>query len=105
MNVRNQKIVHVTGYYVPSQRRSRSVEIVVEMRVMNSRIVAINGINLHVVELGNGLAVFLCQGFPEVWIEDFWRDQLIHFGQQTLKFLRDLPAAQGEFEARGEHPQ
>jgi hypothetical protein len=69
---------------------------------MNSRIVTINGINLHVVELGNGPAVFLCHGFPEVWIEEIWRDQLIHFGQQNLKFLQDLPAAQVSSKPCGE---
>jgi NAD(P)-dependent dehydrogenase (short-subunit alcohol dehydrogenase family) len=32
------------------------------------------------------------------WIEDIWRDQLIHFGQQNLKFLQYLATSQGELE-------
>jgi pimeloyl-ACP methyl ester carboxylesterase len=43
---------------------------------MNSRIVAVNGINLHVVDLGNGPAVFLCHGFPDGV-------------DQTLRFLQN----------------
>ncbi len=33
-----------------------------------------NGINMHVVEAGNGFPVLLCHGFPEIWYS--WRHQL-----------------------------
>src|ERR1700747_1241953 len=47
---------------------------------------------------------------PEValladWIEGIWRDQLIHFGQQNLKFLQDLATSQGELETVGRADQ
>jgi pimeloyl-ACP methyl ester carboxylesterase len=48
---------------------------------MNSRDVRVrhrqlqvNGIELHVAELGNGPPVILCHGFPELWYS--WRHQL-----------------------------
>jgi pimeloyl-ACP methyl ester carboxylesterase len=38
------------------------------------RTVSANGINLHVVEQGDGPAVLLCHGFPESWYS--WRHQM-----------------------------
>jgi pimeloyl-ACP methyl ester carboxylesterase len=38
------------------------------------RQVAANGIELHVAEVGEGPAVVLCHGFPELWFS--WRHQL-----------------------------
>lgn len=32
------------------------------------------------------------------WIEETWRDQLVHFWQQILKLLKDLATSQCEFE-------
>jgi pimeloyl-ACP methyl ester carboxylesterase len=41
---------------------------------MKDRKVATNGIELHVVEQGDGHPVVLCHGFPELWYS--WRHQL-----------------------------
>ena len=38
------------------------------------RRVEANGINLHVVEQGEGFPVLLCHGFPEIWYS--WRHQI-----------------------------
>jgi pimeloyl-ACP methyl ester carboxylesterase len=38
------------------------------------RQVAVNGIEVHVAELGKGRPVILCHGFPELWYS--WRHQL-----------------------------
>ena len=38
------------------------------------RIVAANGINMHIAEQGRGPLVLLCHGFPETWYS--WRHQL-----------------------------
>src|SRR5579863_8070402 len=38
------------------------------------RTIAANGIRMHVAEQGNGPAVLLCHGFPELWYS--WRHQL-----------------------------
>jgi pimeloyl-ACP methyl ester carboxylesterase len=44
-----------------------------ELRVTHRQL-RVNGIELHVAELGNGPAVVLCHGFPELWYS--WRHQL-----------------------------
>lgn len=42
---------------------------------MKSKIVPANGIDLHVVEVGEGPPVVLCHGFPETWRS--WRRQMV----------------------------
>ena len=42
--------------------------------VVSHRQLEVNGIELHVAELGNGPPVILCHGFPELWYS--WRHQL-----------------------------
>jgi pimeloyl-ACP methyl ester carboxylesterase len=44
------------------------------MRVMTERLIATNGIELHVVEEGAGPLVVLCHGFPELAFS--WRKQI-----------------------------
>ena len=44
------------------------------MTRLTHRTVRTNGINLHVAEQGQGPAVVLCHGFPELWYS--WRHQL-----------------------------
>jgi pimeloyl-ACP methyl ester carboxylesterase len=44
------------------------------MEALRHRTISANGINLHVVEQGDGPAVVLCHGFPESWYS--WRHQL-----------------------------
>src|SRR5437016_1596346 len=44
------------------------------MTRLTHRTVRTNGINLHVAEQGQGPAVVLCHGFPELWFS--WRHQL-----------------------------
>jgi pimeloyl-ACP methyl ester carboxylesterase len=41
---------------------------------VNHRQLPVNGIELHVAELGSGPPVVLCHGFPELWYS--WRHQL-----------------------------
>ena len=36
--------------------------------------VAVNGITLHVAEMGSGPAVLFCHGFPAIWSS--WRSQM-----------------------------
>jgi pimeloyl-ACP methyl ester carboxylesterase len=46
---------------------------------VNHRQLQVNGIELHVAELGNGPPVVLCHGFPELWYS--WRYQLPALGE------------------------
>src|SRR5215470_6637264 len=39
------------------------------------RLVATNGIKMHIVEAGTGPLILMCHGFPESWYS--WRHQLI----------------------------
>jgi epoxide hydrolase A/B len=43
-------------------------------RAMTHRHLAVNGVELHVAEEGEGRPVILCHGFPELWYS--WRHQL-----------------------------
>ena len=45
-----------------------------EVDSITHRQLRLNGIELHVAELGDGPPVVLCHGFPELWYS--WRHQL-----------------------------
>ncbi|KAJ8500566.1 hypothetical protein OPV22_011118 [Ensete ventricosum] len=45
------------------------------MEEINHRTVAVNGINMHVAEKGEGPVVLLIHGFPELWYS--WRHQIV----------------------------
>ncbi|RWW31427.1 hypothetical protein GW17_00003937 [Ensete ventricosum] len=56
-----------------SKQRMRNTEV--EMEEINHRTVAVNGINMHVAEKGEGPVVLLIHGFPELWYS--WRHQIV----------------------------
>lgn len=45
------------------------------METINHRTVAVNGVNLHVAEKGEGPVVLFIHGFPELWYS--WRHQIL----------------------------
>src|SRR6266542_4019691 len=49
-------------------------DLVSRARQVRHRVVATNGISMHIAEQGEGLPVVLCHGFPELWYS--WRHQL-----------------------------
>ncbi|MQM15566.1 hypothetical protein Taro_048512 [Colocasia esculenta] len=55
--------------------RRRAGEGEGEMDGIVHRTVAVNGINMHVAEKGEGPAVFFLHGFPELWYS--WRHQIL----------------------------
>ncbi len=59
--------------------------------------VAANGINLHVVELGNGPTVLFCHGFPDTWRG--WRRQMQAVADAGYRALALDMRGYGESEA------
>ncbi|XP_051142217.1 uncharacterized protein LOC127259113 [Andrographis paniculata] len=55
------------------------------MEKIAHRIIATNGINLHVAEIGEGPAVLLLHGFPELWYS--WRHQMLHLAGKGYRAI------------------
>src|SRR5256714_15019601 len=49
------------------------------------RTVRTNGIDMHIAEQGEGPAVVLCHGFPELWYS--WRHQLPALGEAGYRVI------------------
>ncbi|KAK3016340.1 hypothetical protein RJ639_005724, partial [Escallonia herrerae] len=47
-----------------------------EMEAIEHKTVSVNGINMHVAELGQGPVVLFLHGFPELWYT--WRHQMVY---------------------------
>jgi pimeloyl-ACP methyl ester carboxylesterase len=52
---------------------------------MNQRMIAVDGVNLHLMEAGQGDAVLLLHGFPEFWYS--WRHQLDALSQAGFRAI------------------
>ena len=52
---------------------------------MNQRMIAVNGVSLHLMEAGQGDAVLLLHGFPEFWYS--WRHQLNALSQAGFRAI------------------
>ncbi|GKC76873.1 alpha/beta hydrolases superfamily protein, partial [Tanacetum coccineum] len=50
------------------------------MDKIHHKMVPVNGINMHVAELGKGPTVLLIHGFPELWYT--WRHQIVFLASQ-----------------------
>nr|GMD76599.1 bifunctional epoxide hydrolase 2-like [Ipomoea batatas] len=53
------------------------------MEKITHKTVAVNGINMHVAELGEGPLVLLIHGFPELWYS--WRHQILFLAAQGYR--------------------
>ncbi|KAI3692348.1 hypothetical protein L6452_32162 [Arctium lappa] len=53
------------------------------METIEHKMVAVNGINMHVAELGKGPMILFIHGFPEVWYT--WRHQILYFASQGYR--------------------
>ncbi|KAM3268289.1 epoxide hydrolase A [Capsicum chacoense] len=47
------------------------------MEKIEHKMIAVNGINMHVAELGQGPTILFLHGFPELWYS--WRHQIVYF--------------------------
>ncbi|MGH7104340.1 MAG: alpha/beta fold hydrolase [Acetobacteraceae bacterium] len=69
------------------------------MPEVTHRMIATNGINLHVAEQGEGPLVILCHGFPECWYS--WRHQLRALAKAGFRVV--APDLRGY--GRSDHPE
>nr|GLL43820.1 bifunctional epoxide hydrolase 2-like isoform X1 [Ipomoea trifida] len=53
------------------------------MEKITHKIVSVNGINMHVAELGKGPLVLFLHGFPELWYS--WRHQILFLAAQGYR--------------------
>ena len=63
------------------------------------RMVAINGINMHVAEKGEGPVVLLLHGFPELWYA--WRHQIVALAGLGYRCVAPDLRGYGDTEAPG----
>ncbi|KAF8394596.1 hypothetical protein HHK36_020810 [Tetracentron sinense] len=53
------------------------------MEGIKHRMVSVNGINMHVAEIGEGPVVLFLHGFPELWYS--WRHQMLHLSARGYR--------------------
>nr|GLL43819.1 bifunctional epoxide hydrolase 2-like [Ipomoea trifida] len=53
------------------------------MEKITHKTVAVNGINMHIAELGEGPLVLFLHGFPELWFS--WRHQILYLAAQGYR--------------------
>ncbi|XP_024995457.1 uncharacterized protein LOC112528667 [Cynara cardunculus var. scolymus] len=53
------------------------------MEKIEHKMVAVNGINIHVAELGKGPMILFIHGFPELWYT--WRHQILYLASQGYR--------------------
>lgn len=58
---------------------------------------AINGIQMHYVELGDGMPVVLCHGFPHIWFS--WHRQITHLAEAGYRVIAPDMRGMGRTEA------
>nr|GMD73919.1 putative epoxide hydrolase [Ipomoea batatas] len=63
-----QDVAHFLNQETPEERSEK-------MEKITHKTVSVNGINMHVAELGKGPLVLLLHGFPELWYS--WRHQIL----------------------------
>ncbi|CAA2980076.1 bifunctional epoxide hydrolase 2-like [Olea europaea subsp. europaea] len=65
------------------------------MEKIEHKIIPVNGLNMHVAELGEGPLVLLLHGFPELWYS--WRHQILYLAAQGYRDSR-RPVSDGDGE-------
>lgn len=55
------------------------------MEKIQHKNVSINGINMHVAEIGEGPAVVFVHGFPELWYS--WRHQMLYLSKKGYRAM------------------
>ncbi|XAR58416.1 Soluble epoxide hydrolase [Bertholletia excelsa] len=55
------------------------------MEKIEHKALAVNGINLHVAEIGEGPAILLLHGFPELWYS--WRHQMLFLSSRGYRAI------------------
>lgn len=69
------------------------------MEKIQHRIVQVNGINMHVAEIGSGLPILFLHGFPELWYS--WRHQLLSLSARGYRAIAPDLRGYGDTDA---HP-
>lgn len=59
------------------------MEFRIEMEKIEHNFLAINGINMHYAELGQGPIVLFIHGFPELWYS--WRHQIVYMAEHGYR--------------------
>nr|XP_043640301.1 epoxide hydrolase A-like [Erigeron canadensis] len=65
--------------------KESQTEVVLKMEQIEHKMVAVNGINMHVAELGKGPTVLLIHGFPELWYT--WRHQILYLASHGYRAI------------------
>ncbi|KAG8389509.1 hypothetical protein BUALT_Bualt02G0236800 [Buddleja alternifolia] len=55
------------------------------MEKITHKNLTVNGINMHVAEIGDGPAVLFLHGFPELWYS--WRHQMLHLADRGYRTI------------------
>ena len=53
------------------------------MEKIEHKMIAVNGINMHVAELGKGPMILFIHGFPQIWYT--WRHQILYLASQGYR--------------------
>ncbi|KAM3268293.1 hypothetical protein P3S67_031234 [Capsicum chacoense] len=53
------------------------------MEKIEHKMVDVNGINMHVAELGQGPTILFIHGFPELWYS--WRHQMVYLAERGYR--------------------
>ncbi|XP_071689863.1 epoxide hydrolase 1-like [Rutidosis leptorrhynchoides] len=67
------------------------------MEQIQHKNIQVNGINMHVAEIGEGPVVLLIHGFPELWYT--WRHQMLHISSKGYRAIAPDLRGYGDTEA------
>lgn len=70
------------------------------MEGIQHKTIAVNGINMHIAEMGQGPLVLLLHGFPELWYT--WRHQILHLSSHGYRAI--APDLRGYGDTTGAPP-
>ncbi|ONK63408.1 uncharacterized protein A4U43_C07F14830 [Asparagus officinalis] len=73
------------------------------METITHRRVAVNGVNLHVAEKGEGPVVLLIHGFPELWYS--WRHQILSLSSLGFRAVAPDLRGYGDLRRPSLHPR
>nr|GMD73921.1 epoxide hydrolase [Ipomoea batatas] len=75
MNFRKKRVLEAHQLGIAEDQR--------DMEKIAHKTVGVNGINMHIAELGEGPLVLLIHGFPELWYS--WRHQILFLAAQGYR--------------------
>ncbi|KAK6941018.1 Alpha/beta hydrolase fold-1 [Dillenia turbinata] len=55
------------------------------MEMIEHKIVKVNGLNMHVAEIGEGQPILFLHGFPELWYS--WRHQMVYLAEHGYRAI------------------